>query len=66
VRCWLCGAESLFEIDITALGSPFQTKAPGRWPAADDGHEHVELPPTPAQLEQAGHAALMRIIRDGA
>lgn len=61
MRCWLCGAEPLNEIDTSTLGSAFTTSMPGRWPAAVDGHEHAERPPTPGQLEQAGHEALMRI-----
>jgi hypothetical protein len=38
----------------------------GRWPASTDGHQHAEVPPTPGQLEQAGHEALMRIRREAA
>lgn len=66
MKCWLCGVEPLLEIDTTALNSPFNTKTAGRWPPATDGHQHAEQPPTPAQLEQAGHDTLMRIIRDSA
>lgn len=61
VRCWLCGVKPLHEIDTTMLGSPFQTTTSGRWPPSTDGHDHAEVPPTPGQLEQAGHEALMRI-----
>jgi hypothetical protein len=61
VRCWQCGVEPLSIVDTTTLGSPFATYTPGRWPPSIDGHEHAETPPTPGQLEQAGHAALMKI-----
>lgn len=61
MRCWQCGAEPLNEIDTSALGSTFETRMPGRWPPSEDGHQHAVTPPTPAQLEQAGHEALMRI-----
>jgi hypothetical protein len=59
VRCWLCGVVPLSEIDTSTLGSAFSTSVAGRWPAGD--HEHAERPPTPAELEQAGHEALIRI-----
>ena len=61
MRCWLCGVKPLHEIDTSALNSAFSTTAPGRWPPSTDGHTHAERPPTPAELEQAGHAALQRI-----
>jgi hypothetical protein len=61
VRCWFCGVEPLSVVDTTALGSPFTTHTPGRWPPSGDGHEHTEKAPTPTGLERAGHAALMRI-----
>jgi hypothetical protein len=64
VRCWLCGIEPTCEIDTSALDSAFSTSTAGRWPASTDGHQHAEVPPTPGQLEQAGHEALMRLMRE--
>lgn len=66
MRCWLCGAEPIHEIDTSALGSTFNTTVAGRWPPALDGHVHAETPPTPGELEQAGHDALLRILRESA
>lgn len=59
VRCWLCGVEPLEVFETTTWGDAQPTYIAGRWPAGD--HEHAVDPPTPGQLEQAGHAALMRI-----
>lgn len=64
MRCWLCGMEPLTEIDISTLSSAFSTRMRGRWPPSADGHTHAERPPTPAELEQAGHEALQRIRRE--
>lgn len=36
----------------------------GQWPPAEDGHQHAKRPPTPGELEQAGHRALMRIMTE--
>lgn len=36
----------------------------GLFPAAADGHQHAVRPPTPAELERAGHEALSRIQRE--
>jgi hypothetical protein len=59
VRCWLCGVEPEGIVETTGLGDAKRSFVPGHWPPGD--HEHAERPPTPAQLEQAGHEALMRI-----
>lgn len=61
MRCWWCGVEPNTWVDTTMLDSPFETRAPGPWPSFTDGHSHALEPPTPGQLEQAGHEALMRI-----
>lgn len=60
IRCWQCGLAPLSQYDVTGLGDKTQRFIPGRWPASD-GHEHAEQPPTPSDLEKAGHEALMRI-----
>jgi hypothetical protein len=60
----MCGAEpDLVEISTANDAQP--RYVPGRWPPAEDGHQHAAQPPTPGQLEQAGHEALMRIRRAG-
>lgn len=59
MRCWLCGAEPLEVFDASTMESATVQLIPGRWPTGD--HEHAEAPPTPGQLEQAGHEALQRI-----
>jgi hypothetical protein len=59
VRCWLCGVEPLEVFETTAFGDAQPTCIAGRWPPGD--HGHAERPPTPGELEQAGHEALMRI-----
>lgn len=58
VRCWWCGIEPDSLIDVTRLGRAEPEYLPN-WPPGD--HEHAGRPPTPGQLEQAGHEALMRI-----
>ena len=59
MRCWLCGVEPDGIVETTRLGDAQPTYMPGRWPPGD--HEHAVQAPTPGQLEQAGHEALMRI-----
>lgn len=59
MRCWLCGAEPRQIFEVTGLGDRMPRFLPGMWPPGD--HEHAVEPPTPGQLEQAGHEALMRI-----
>lgn len=66
MRCWLCGAEPLETFEITNLGDAQPRYVPGRWPPSDDGHSHATRPPSPGELEQAGHDALMRILRESA
>jgi hypothetical protein len=61
MRCWQCGVEPLETYEITTLNDAQPRYVPGRWPPGD--HAHAEQPPTPGQLEQAGHEALMRIHR---
>jgi hypothetical protein len=56
--CWWCGAEAeVFELQ--AFGGRVD-RFLGAWPPATD-HEHAERPPTPGELQQAGHEALTRI-----
>jgi hypothetical protein len=59
VRCWQCGVEPEALYETTTLSDPAPTYL-ANWPRVGD-HEHAEQPPTPGQLEQAGHEALMRI-----
>lgn len=59
MRCWYCGVEPDRLIEITRLDSPAPEYL-ANWPAPTD-HPHAEQPPTPGQLEQAGHEALTRI-----
>lgn len=61
VRCWQCGAEPLETYEVSTLSDAEPQYIAGRWPPSDDRHTHAERPPTPAELEQAGHAALQRI-----
>jgi hypothetical protein len=63
VRCWICGAEPAHLIDVTTFGDIEPQYIP-RWPAPTD-HAHAERPPTPGELEQAGHEALLRIRAEG-
>lgn len=60
MRCWLCGAEPEL-VEVTRAESAEPECVPGRWPAPGVDHQHAVTPPTPGQLEQAGHEALMRI-----
>ncbi len=57
--CWWCGAEADDVVQVHQFGRP--VRAIPNWPFATD-HQHAEDPPSPAQLERAGHAALMRIV----
>jgi hypothetical protein len=63
VRCWWCGTEPDSLINVTRYDQAEPEYLPN-WPAATD-HHHAERPPTPGQLEQAGHEALMRIRHAG-
>lgn len=63
MKCWQCGVEPLETHEVTTLTDAQPRHIPGRWPPGD--HEHAVDPPTPGQLEQAGHEALMRIRRAG-
>lgn len=63
MRCWLCGAEPEM-VDVSRIQDAQPRYMPGRWPPAEDGHTHAERPPTPGELEQAGHEALSRIQRE--
>jgi hypothetical protein len=68
--CWWCGVEptevveQTFDITVMEQVEPVQQIKHSwvRWPQGD--HEHAELPPSPAQLEQAGHEVLARILQD--
>lgn len=60
MRCWACGVEPAHLFEITTLGDAQPRYLP-QWPPGD--HEHAERQPSPDQLEQAGHEALMRIRR---
>lgn len=62
MRCWLCDAEPVRLLEITTLGEREPRYMP-LWPRSDD-HAHADRPPTPSELEQAGHEALMRIRGD--
>lgn len=62
MRCWYCGVgpDAVFEI------TDFQDIEPRylpNWPRAATDHEHAERPPSPAQLEQAGHEVLLQVRR---
>lgn len=59
MRCWQCGAEPEETFDISTFGG-FEPRVLARWATRGD-HYCDERPPTPAQLEHAGHRALMRI-----
>jgi hypothetical protein len=62
VHCWWCGIEPEL-VEITDLSSAEPRYVPGCWPTPGGDHAHAVDPPTPGQLEQAGHEALMRIMR---
>jgi hypothetical protein len=59
MRCWWCGVEPWDLHEITTMSDRGPRYLYG-WPTGGD-HEHAEHKPTPGQLEQAGHEALMRI-----
>lgn len=61
MRCWACGVEPLETHDVSGLDDPGPVYVPGRWPAAEDGHEHAPRPPSAAELAEAGGRALARI-----
>jgi hypothetical protein len=63
VKCWSCGVEPVELHDVQTLGDPEPVYLP-IWPHGGD-HEHAERPPTPGELEQAGHEALRRIQMGG-
>lgn len=58
LRCWWCDVETDGLVEVTTIGGA-QRRYIANWPDGD--HVHTAEPPTPAQLEQAGHEALMRI-----
>ena len=59
--CWVCGAvPELY--DARTFGSAGPEYIAGTWPVPASDHLHVNNPPTPEQLEAAGHAALRRIL----
>lgn len=61
MRCWYCGVEPdrLFEVTQINQAEPEYLPAwPGPGPA---DHEHAERPPSPYELVDAGHRALMRL-----
>lgn len=60
MKCWICDAEPNY-VDTRTFGDPGPVLTPAGWPPSADGHPCAERPPTPAQLEQAGHEALIRI-----
>jgi hypothetical protein len=59
MRCWWCGVEPDALFDVTEIQSA-EPKYLANWPT-DDDHEHAEVAPSPAQLVDAGHQALMRV-----
>lgn len=61
MKCWYCGAEPTGTVDARGFGDPGPVLIPTGWPPSSDGHKHAERAPTPGELEQAGHEALMRI-----
>lgn len=61
MRCWWCGAEPLEMVDVSTLVDAEPRLIPGRWPPTTDRHQHAIDPPTPGELEDAGHRALSRI-----
>ncbi len=60
MRCWICGAEPNM-VNTQTFRDPQPVLRPGMWPPSGDGHRHAERPPTPSDLEQAGHETLIRI-----
>jgi hypothetical protein len=62
MKCYLCGAEPDM-VEVSTLDSAEPKFIPGHWPVAED-HVHALAPPTPAELERAGHEALRNILED--
>jgi hypothetical protein len=58
VMCWWCGVEPDSVDEIMQFGGQVIALIPD-WPAGD--HVHAERAPSPAQLQDAGHRALMRL-----
>lgn len=59
--CYVCGeVPTLY--DATTFGDREPVYVAGAWPTPALDHEHANTPPTPEQLEDAGHAALRRIL----
>lgn len=59
-RCWWCGVEPDAEYEIMQVESAQPVRIVYGWPPGD--HEHTECPPSPAELADEGHRALLRII----
>ena len=59
MRCWWCGVEPDAMVETTTFRDA-EPQYLANWPRGGD-HEHAERQPTAAQMEQAGHKALMRI-----
>ena len=62
MRCWQCGAEPTGLADVRTFSDPEPVYLPTGWPPGD--HEHAEHPPSPGELQQAGHRALRRILEE--
>ncbi len=62
LRCWWCGIEPDAITEVVQFGGEVVQRIPV-WPPGD--HPHATEPPSPGQLEQAGHVALMRIMNAG-
>lgn len=60
MRCWLCGAEPLEVHSVVGMESPNPVIIFVRWPENGD-HEHADRPPTPDELIESGHVALLNI-----
>lgn len=58
MRCWLCGVEPDDVHTLSSFDGPVRQILV--WPAGD--HAHALHPPSPPQLEQADHEALMQIM----
>jgi hypothetical protein len=60
IRCWQCGAEPTGLAEVTAYGDLEPRYIPTGWPPGD--HPHAVDPPTPAELQAGGYAALAQIL----
>lgn len=60
LTCWWCGESPLAVHEVVSMES-VNPIAIVQWCSPAD-HEHALTPPTPEQMEQAGHDALMRIM----